>query len=195
MPTPKKNGRGKKRGGAPKSKRAAPSVSARKKARDLVEQKRLAKNARARERRLEKKAEHERRSLAAMRPARRAKAERDKKNTARRDLEKWKAAGSPPTFASFQARQQGLRTRKLNAKREALGRKRNQIFGYATESGTDLGKVPERFQLDGRNRDQWHVLREMMRDNDPRWQAHLEAADELDLDYDEAADGWFSPEV
>ncbi len=74
-------------------------------------------------------------------------------------------------------------------------RKRQSILGYATESGTDLGRVPERYRLHGSDRDQWVVLREMVRNRDQRWLDYLDAAEELDLDYDEVADGWFSPEV
>ncbi len=116
-------------------------------------------------------------------------------NQRRADRRAWAKAGSRGDFERYRAGRQGWRTRATNVARVELGHKRRQILGYEDAQGRDIGRVPERYQLDGRKADQWHVLREMMRDEDPRWLEYLDAADDLDLDYDEAADGWFSPEV
>ncbi len=130
-----------------------------------------------------------------MRPGKRAAVLRRAHENEIADRAAWKKAGKPRTFDLFAAHREGVRTKAKAKLRVALSHVRAQIFGYEDAEGNETFRVAERHMLEGSNPDHRSLLAGMMRDRDPRWLDYLDAAEDLGVDYDEAADTWFSPEV
>ncbi len=195
-PTPKKKRRSKAPAPKPTKVRGGRSRSEHTKvSKAAAEAKRLHKNEQARARRAAIKQAKRAQSLAHMRPGKRTAFLAREQRNEQSDRAAWKKAGKPYAFERWQSYRDGARTRKTLSLKVELSHKRAQIFGYEDAKGNDTGKVPERHMLEGSNPDHRTLLIEMMRSGDQRWLDYLDEAYDLGLDYDEAADTWFSPEV